>query len=220
MSTENEVQIDYCESYKRGLAAMIDVAIVFFLRVFAAQILAVLWVQAALDRLRSDFSLYFKTDVIETRQHVEFILAHESMKDYIIFLILILLVGAIYHSYFNSSSWKATIGKRIMSVMILDKNFAKIGFIRGVFHYFLSIVPIVILLYLFTFSASYGGNLISAVTYSAFNIAISVLAVIWVNFHVFSKQKLTLYDLISGTVFIDGRSGASKPWQKLNEDDI
>ncbi len=213
-------EIIYASSFKRGIAITIDIFIVLFLRIFVAQILGMIWLNKVLLTLSADFKSHFGSEAIENQEHIAFILSHFAFKQIIIFYILIILVGTIYHAYLNSSSWKATIGKRVMNIMILDKNFDKVSFLRAFAHYFASLIPMVIIIYLFVFQSYFQINFVKAITANYLNIALSIVAVLWINIHSFTGRKTTAHDLICKTLFIDGKSIAKKPWQKLEKDDI
>ncbi len=220
MDTNIENEIAYAGSFRRSMASMIDVFIVAFLRVIAAQFLGMIWLQGVLINLASDYSLYFGTDVIRTDENLLYIVNHDGFKDIIAFFVIIFLIGAFYHAYLNSSSWKATIGKRLFGIIILNRKYDKIGILRGFCHYFLSLLPVVIILYLVGYQVANGINIVQAVSSNIFNIFLAFCAVMWVNIHVFSNKKTTAYDLICRTLLLEGKSIAKTPWQKIDKDEI
>ncbi len=211
-----ETEINYVGSFRRGFAISIDIFIVAVLRIFAAQILGAIWLNRVLSQLVIDFREYFGTDSVENYEQVDFILRHSAFKEVIIFYLLVFLVGALYHSYLNSSAWRATIGKRLLGIMIVDKNLQKISMMKGLAHYFLSIIPILYVIYLIFYQSYYKLGFMATLTGNPFNLILGFIAVMWLNIHVFTKRKVTAYDLICKTVFIKGRISAKYPWQKNN----
>lgn len=220
MDTNIENEIAYASSFRRSVASMIDIFIVAFLRIVVAQFLGAIWLQGVLIGLSSDYSIRFGSDVVQSDENLIYILNHDAFKDIVLFFILIILVGAFYHAYLNSSSWKATLGKRFLGIMILDKKYDKIGIFRGFAHYFLSLIPMVIILYLVSYQVSHGINIVQAASSNIINIALAFCAVMWINVQIFTNKKTTAYDLICGTVLLEGKSTAKTPWQKLSEDEI
>ena len=129
---------------------------------------------------------------------------------------IIMLIGTIYHSYLNSSSWRATIGKRLMGIAIVKKNLVSLSFSRALLHYFLSILPFIYILYIISYHASYNIDIQKAITASFGNIVLGIIFILWIQIQLFTKNKTTAYDLISNTIFINKVYNAKRPWSKIN----
>lgn len=218
MSIEDE--ISYCGPFKRSLALAIDIFIVLILRIIVAQILGMIWLGKILQNLAYEYELHFGSDIIENQEQVSFILSHSAFNHFIAFFAIISVVGVLYHAYFNSSSWKATVGKRVLGFLMLDYEYNKISFLKALSHYLLSLVPMVIVLYLVAFQSVNQINLVSSITDNGFNLILAFLAALWINIQSFNKRKETAHDLICKTIFVEGKSKAKTPWQKLEKDEI
>lgn len=201
-------------SFKRSIATAIDVFLVLFLRIFAMQILGVVWLNRQLQRLSDDFEAYFGTNEITDPGQLVFIYNHDVFAQIVTFLILIFLVGALYHAYLNSSNWCATVGKRVLGFVVVDKKGQKVGFLAALLHYFLSLVPMVIIFYLVMFQLRLNLGFIEAITANFVNIILIFIAVSWVNIHIFTSRKVTFYDLLCGFVLVEAKTGHKFPWSK------
>jgi uncharacterized RDD family membrane protein YckC len=209
-------QKKYASSFARSIAGMFDIVIVLILRIVAALFLGNLWLNGELIRFREDFTKYFGTEIAKnTPEHLDFILSHRVFICALIFYALIIMVGAIYHSYFNSSKWQATIGKRLMNILIVKENDEKkIGLGLGLLHYFLSIVPFVYVFYILSFQIRYKMSLFHAVTANNWNMFFGIVFVVWLQTHLFTRKKITAYDMICRTVFLNGKTQFKWPWSK------
>ena len=128
----------------------------------------------------------------------------------------VLMIGTIYHSYLNSSAWRATIGKRLMKIAIVKNNLMALSFKRALLHYFLSIIPFFYIFYIFSYQMKYNIELYQAITASFENILCGIVFMLWIQIHLFTKNKTTAYDLICNTVFINKVFDAKKPWSKIS----
>lgn len=208
----------YVSSIRRSTATMIDMSLVLFLRMIVMQLLAALWLDRIVLRFLEEFHSEFGTELIKNNpEHINFIIQHKVFYSAIIFYLTIIMVGAIYHAYFNASRWRGTLGKRIMNIMIQKEDGSRLSFKTGFAHYFLSILPFIYLFYLLSFQIRNNLNFYQAVTYSQLNIFFGVIFIIWVQIHAFSKRKTTAYDLICKTIFIKGRTDAKLPWCEKNK---
>jgi uncharacterized RDD family membrane protein YckC len=75
-----------------------------------------------------------------TLEHVEFIMNHSIFIYALIIIFITILIGGIYHAYFNSSSWQATIGKKLMKIKVVDLNGHRISFGQAIGRYLSKIV--------------------------------------------------------------------------------
>jgi uncharacterized RDD family membrane protein YckC len=124
------------------------------------------------------------------------------------------MVGALYHAYLNSSVWEATIGKRLMKIMITKENDMKITFKRGLLHYFLSLMPFVFLIYLVSYQIRNNLTFYQAITSSEINIFLGILFMMWLQIHIFTKKRTTAYDMICNTNVVKGKTSYKWPWSK------
>lgn len=209
---------NYATTFKRGFATSIDVWIVLVIRVIAMNILGALWISEQMLSLHDDFKSKFgdgATDKIPQEQIADFITNHPAFLDIIIFYLIIIIIGSLYYAYMNSSSWNATIGKRIAGIMIIKENELPLSFKRGLLHYFLSVLPFAFVIYLVSYKIRYQLNFYDAIVTNNFNLMIGVIFVLWVQVSLFTKKKSTAYDLICKTITINGRTKAKWPWTKI-----
>jgi uncharacterized RDD family membrane protein YckC len=211
-------QIIYAGSFRRGSAIMIDVIIVFLIRIIAIEFMGFLWMNKSLKIFSQDFYNEFGTETVKNvPSHIDFITSHQIFIQIIFFYSVVLLIGAFYHAYFNSSQWSATIGKRLMKIMIVNDSrylkMEKISFNNALLHYFLSILPLFFIGYLFIYQTINHYEKFSDVLNSDFNIFLGFIFIIWTQIHFFTKKKVTAYDLICETSLIRRVSQNKFPWK-------
>jgi uncharacterized RDD family membrane protein YckC len=205
----------YASSFRRSTAATIDIWLVLFLRIIIMQFLAVIWLNPAIARFLQEFKDHFGTETIKnTPEHVDFIIHNRIFFYGLIFYSIVILIGALYHGFCNSSAWQATIGKRLMKIKIVKEDESQITFARGLAHYFLSVLPFAFILYLMSYQIRNNLNFFQTVTASETNVFLGIMFVIWVQIHLFTKKKTTAYDMICDTVLINGKTAAKFPWSK------
>lgn len=207
----------YSSSIRRSVAAAIDISIVLLLRIFVMQILGYLWVNAELTRFMIEFENYFGTMTVKgTPEHIQFIVNHRIFPCLLIFYAIIIFVGALYHALLNSSSWYGTMGKRAMKIVLVKEDGSRrINFGLGMAHYFLSVLPFVYIFYLLGFQVKNKVTLFQAITTSDINVFFGIVFLIWIHAHVFTRKKVTAYDMICRTVVLNGKTDAKFPWTKV-----
>lgn len=212
----------YASSSRRSGAAMIDIWIVLFLRIIVMQTLGTFWLNNQIIIFMQDFNEHFGTATIKnTPEHIEFIVSNRIFIYALLFYAIVILVGAFYHSYLNSSAWRATIGKRITKIMIVrEEDDSKITFKRGMAHYFLSVLPFAFIFYLMSYQIHHNLNFFQTVTASELNVFLGISFILWVQIHIFTRKKTTAYDMICNTVLINGRTEAKYPWRKNPESSL
>lgn len=204
----------YATSFRRSTAAIIDIWITLFVRALFAQIAGFIFMNHQMNKFILDFKTEFGTDAPKNvPEHVDFIIHHPFFYYLIIFYALILMIGASYHAYFNSSPWSGTIGKRLMKIMINTENELPITFNRALLHYFLSVLPFAFLFYLLVYQISHNLNLYQAITASQLNLFLGIGFVFWVQIQIFTKKRVTAYDMIANTVMLNGRTAYKWPWK-------
>lgn len=205
-------EVIYAGSFQRSSAVFIDVFISGFLRIIVAQIMGNLWFNSQIISFISDFKTKFGTDIIgKNPEHIEYLMHHSIIKSTIIFYLIILLIGALYHAFFNSSSWSATIGKRIMGIILIKSEGRKLSFLEALGNYFLSLFPWVFMIYIAGFQNLNGLTIFKAITANLFNILFGLVTLIWIQIHMITKRKVLAQDLICKTVMIEGRVGGKFP---------
>ncbi len=203
-------------SAKRSVASAIDTIIVLIVRIFFVEILGRIWIEPILLKFNTEFKEKFGTETPKrTVEHIEFMYKHELFYHLLMLFFCVLMIGVIYHSYLNSSSWRATIGKRIMGIAIVKNNLLPLSFKRALLHYFLSILPFFYIFYIVSYQMKYNLELYRAITASFENIICGIVFMLWIQIHLFTKNKTTAYDLICNTVFINKVFDAKKPWSKI-----
>jgi uncharacterized RDD family membrane protein YckC len=207
----------YAGSFKRSSATMIDMLIVLVLRTVIMQIMAFLWINQQILEFAAEFKNRFGTESMKnTPEHMDFFLHHKIIIYTLIFYFITLLVGAFYHAYLNSSKWQATIGKRLMKIIMIKEDEAesseKITFKTASAHYFLSITPFIFIIYLIFYQVKHELSFIQTITASEMNVFLGIIFVLWVQIHLFTKKKTTAYDMICKTNFINGRTKNKFPW--------
>lgn len=206
----------YTSSTRRGIAAMIDAGIVLFIRVVVAQILGILLVNNAIKDFMNEFQNKFGTEFVKNNpDHIDFVLHHRIFIICLLFYATVIFIGALYHALLNSSSWQATIGKRILGITVEKTNGSQISFGLGLAHYFLSVLPFVFVMYLIVFQVSHNLTFYGAITASSFNIFFGVLFILWTQIHSFTKKKNTAYDLICKTTLVNKKIATKFPWSKV-----
>lgn len=205
----------YASSFRRAMAVMIDIWITVFIRAVFAQVAGILVLNRVLYDFLNEFKNEFGTSTPKnTPEHIDFIIHHKFFYYMLIFYAILIMIGAVYHAYLNSSSWRGTIGKRLMKIMITTANELPITFNRGLLHYFLSALPFLYVFYLFVYQVRHEVTFYQAITASDLNILLGIVFVFWVQINLFTKRKTTAYDLIANTVVIEGRTYAKWPWTK------
>ena len=205
----------YAKSFRRGSATAIDIVITSFLRAITMNLLGKFWLEQKFITFRQEFMDHFGTEEIHnTPEHIDFVVHSSAFLCVIIFFIIVILVGTLYHAYFNSSAWRGTIGKRLMKIMIVKEGDEKISFARGLSHYFLSILPFAFIIYLMGYKIRYQVAFFQVITASEINVFFGIILVVWIQIHLFTKKKTTAYDMICDTVLINGKTSAKFPWSK------
>jgi uncharacterized RDD family membrane protein YckC len=205
----------YAGSFRRSSAAAIDMTAVLFLRIIAMEILGNLWLNPQILKFAQEFREKFGTETPKnTQEHIDYIIHSSFFIHTILFYAIVIFVGALYHAYLNSSSWRGTLGKRWMRITIVNKKDEKIGFGLGLSHYFLSVLPFAFVLYLISFQLRNDLTFFQAVTASSTNVFLGIMFLIWVQIHLFTKNKNTAYDMICQTSLINAKTAAKWPWSK------
>jgi len=214
-----DVSKNYPSSIRRAISSGIDMWIVLFIRACFMQLLFNLWIKDVILSFKDEFYQKFGTSILkENPEHMYFLINHSAFKQTFVFYLLVILVGALYYAYFNSSYWQASIGKRICKIMLIKENDnvenKKLGFLRAFFHYILSLLPFIFVMYIILYMKMHGANFYNAITASHANIFCGILFILWTQIHVFTKKRNTAYDMICKTVMVVGKTDKKFPWSK------
>lgn len=215
VKNEDVDQHVYATSTKRSFAGLIDCFIVLFLRAFFLQVLNNIFFQDLIYKFLNDFEANFGTrEPKGTHEHVQFVMNHSIFIYTIIIIFLTILIGAIYHAYFNSSSWQATIGKRIAKVITTNNNSEKISFMNGIYHYFLTLIPIIFIIIAFIYSQKNGLTIFEAFAKNHTLTFMGFLLLIASHSGAFNKKKINFFDYLMKFEFHCGRTENKMPWTK------
>lgn len=210
---ENKTDNKFATSTKRSLASAIDVFIVLILRGILLQLFGMFYLQRISEEFSTEFQAKFGTESLKrTPEHISFLIHHKIFYSFLLVLFIIFAVGALYYAFLNSSAWRATIGKRVMNIMIVNDEDEKISFNNALSHYFLSVLPIVFVFYLLIYQEKYQLSFFHTITASTTNLVLGFIFVIWTQLQLLTKSKSTAYDLICKTYTIKGRTSAKFPW--------
>jgi uncharacterized RDD family membrane protein YckC len=202
----------YVNPFLRGGAAAIDMFVTGFIRIVFAQILGYFWVEGQMIEFLRDFKEKFGVALSPSNlEHVQFIANHSITKVALIYLLLILLVGALYHAYFNSSTWSATVGKRVAGIVLVKNEGKSLTFSQSFWHYCLSIVPWIFMVYILLYQSKEKTSLQDALIGNNFNLVLGLITVAWIQIHIITKKKNTVQDMIIGCTMTSGRVGKGLP---------
>ena len=208
----NKNEITYINPFIRGASGAVDIFIVGFLRIVFVQIIGTFWINGRLIKFHQDFQEKFGVIFSSTNQkHVQFLINHQIVKVLIIFLILTILIGALYHAYLNSSSWSSTIGKRVFGLVLVKNEGKNLTFGEALGHYFLSLLPWIFTIYILTYQVKNKVTLYGAMTGNTLNLILGIITVIWIQIHILTKKKNTVNDLIIGCSMVKGKVGKGWP---------
>lgn len=192
----------YVGSFRRGFASSIDMLIANFARMIVLMILGKLFIEKQLINFRGDFKAKFDSNIIGTDpEKIRFLMEHQVFKTTLISLLIIFLVGAFYHILFNCSKWRATIGKKLMGIVIVKRNGEGLTFFESLSHYFLSIVPWFFVLYITIYQSMHQINIYDAIIGNVFNLIFGLITVFWLQTQLITKKRTTIPDLICQTIF-------------------
>ncbi|MFT5703149.1 MAG: putative RDD family membrane protein YckC [Rickettsiales bacterium] len=188
-------------SVKRGFANAIDVIIANALRIIVVLPLFNLWVKPKAVDFRISFKEKFDSHTIgRDPDKIQFLMNDPVFKSIIISCLIVFLIGALYYIIFNCSKWRGTIGKQLMGVVIIKRDGNKLDFLESLSHYSLSIVPWFYAIYIFAYTIMHQTNMYNAIADNLFNLILGFVSLIWLQFHLISKKKNTIPDLLCKTI--------------------
>lgn len=201
--------------FKRSNAGIIDIIIVMILRATFLIINHALWFFDSIIKFKTEFNDKYGTETPKrTIEHMEFIKNHEFFSHVLLLFFSTILVGAIYHAYFNSSKWQATIGKRIFKIKIQDKNGYPISFMDGIYHYLLSLIPYIFVIVVVIYSLKNNIEIYRVFSSSIFMLITGILILVASHLNNFNKYRINFFDYIMDFRFIIDRTTNKFPWSK------
>lgn len=215
---KNNESINYATPTKRSLSAIIDCFIVLILRASFLQSLNNIYVTKFINDFINEFEQKFGTRTPKgTVEHVEFIMNHSIFIYALIIIFITVLIGGIYHAYFNSSNWQATIGKRIIGVMIVNKDGEKISFFTGICHYFLTLTPIFFVVFVFIYAQKNKLELYEVFSKNHALLIFGFLFLVANHASSFNRKKINFFDYLMKIEFHLGRTTPKTPWTKISK---
>jgi uncharacterized RDD family membrane protein YckC len=188
---------------------------VLFLRACFLQILNDFYLSKLFYNFLNDFENKFGTrEPKGTHEHVGFVLHHPIFIYSLIIIIFVILIGAIYYSYLNSSSWQATIGKRIAKIIVVNNDSEKISFTTGIYHYLLNLIPIIFLILVLIYSQKNKYNIYETFSKNQFLTICGFLVLVASNCSFLNKKKLNFFDYLLKIEFHQGKTQSKMPWTK------
>jgi uncharacterized RDD family membrane protein YckC len=193
----------YAGSIVRSVAAAIDMFIANIIRITVFAILGELWLKQQLINFQTEFKLKFDSDQINgDPEKIQFLVHSQLFTNVLLTIFMVFISGAFYYILFNQSKWRATIGKRIMKIIIIDIDGEKLTFFQSLSHYFLSIFPWLFVFYIFSYQMMHQINIYKAITENTFNLIFGLATLAWLQIHLITKRKTTAPDLICKTMVV------------------
>lgn len=216
MTKKSDQVTIYASSLRRSGAVFVDIIITTFLRIVVAEIIGRLWFNNQILTFLREFKEKFGTETVGRDEvQIAFFISHPVFKSALLFYLIILLVGAFYHCLLNSSSWMATVGKRLMRIALVKETGRKITFLEAGAHYFLSLIPWIFIVYLASYQAYNNLTIYQAVANNGFNLLLGILVLLWVEIQLITKKKTTAQDMFCNMVMVNGVFGGKFPKIKL-----
>ena len=209
---DDNKDMKHASFFQKNIATLIDVLIVILLRATVAQILWSAFLQDSMANFSKDFYDYFGETVKRSNpDHLAYISQSSFFKFSLFSIVLVALVGMLYTTIFHYSSWSATIGKRVCSLMLIDNNNNKITFAKSFMHYIISIVPWIIMIYLTLYLVTNQGSFYDLLIGNTTNLALSIISVIWLEVQIITKKKIGVQDILCSTSIVIGKSDDKFP---------
>ena len=215
---ENNETAIYATPTKRMISGIIDSFIVLILRALFLQIVINSFAINIFNNFIEEFEKNFGTRTPKgTTEHVEFIMNHSIFLYGLILFFITIFIGTLYHAYFNSSNWQATIGKRIAGVTVANKDSQKISFMTGINHYFLSLIPIIYIIFIFIYAQKNKYEIYEVFSKNHFLAILGLLLLIASHANAFSNKRINLFDYFMKIEFHLGRTENKLPWTKIDK---
>ncbi|MBM3590096.1 MAG: RDD family protein [Alphaproteobacteria bacterium] len=206
VEVSNDDQKKYASLTRRTTATLIDVHITLIIRAIFMQIVFSTFFYRIVNDFINDLDTKFGTRTPKnTPEHISFLINHPIFIYTILFVLTTILLGAFYHAYFNSSNWQATIGKRIMGIIISQNN-SRISFSTGLFHYLLSIIPYLFVIFLIYYIKRYNYQIYEVFTQKKSVAVVGILILIANHLSVLNKKRINFFDYLAKVEFIQTKT--------------
>jgi len=195
----------------KTFAGMIDFLLILPLRIAIVSI----YLQPKINVFLQDFSAKFGNKITEeTPEHLQFFAQHPIYGQMFLAIFIFIGIGLIYNIYFHSSNWQATIGKRLLKIIVNNKNNQKLTILHSIKYYFINNLSIIYATFLFINLAKSKSNIYQIITGNIYFLAGGAFLIFSFYYGLFSKQKLSFLDLLADTRFASGRTNYKFPWSK------
>lgn len=214
----------YAGAFERGFAYLLDFTILLIIRSTAVVSVYMIFFKDKIMKILNQYSLIFgEGDYTRNSPEVMEFIKTSGIIPYSLTLLFVsvfifLMIGCLYYTLMNISSWKTTLGGRLMSFYTVTDDLETVSLYRGFSRYFLSIIPwfLVCSLAIKTFALFLSGQDITTVTRGShdFLVFTGLLYITWYDFILFNKKRKTVYDLLCKTVVIKGETNSNWPkWE-------
>jgi uncharacterized RDD family membrane protein YckC len=198
-----ELEFQFAGSFRRGAAAAIDMFIANIIRMILFAIMGELWMKPQLVNFWAEFKAKFDSDIIgNDPEKIHFLIESPLFKNSLIFCFIVFASGALYYILLNQSKWRATFGKKLMKIIIINNDGEKLTFFQSLSHYLLSIIPWFFIFYIFSYQMMHGVNIYKAITENMFNLVFGLITLAWLQVHLITKRKTTAPDLLCQTIVV------------------
>ena len=197
----------YANGFRRAFASLIDIFISNIIRMITFAVLGELFIAKQLVNFREAFQTKFDSNSIgRDPEKIRFLMEHQIFQTVLLCLFVVFLVGALYYILLNCSKWQATIGKKLMGLIMVTNNCQhndRLTLFESLSHYLLSIIPWFFAIYIAIYQQMHQINIYDAIMGNNFNLIFGLITVLWWQVHLFTKKKTTVPDLICQTIVIN-----------------
>ena len=198
-------------SINKSFATMLDFILILPIRMFIISI----YLQPKIAIFSQDFYAKFGNEIKkQTPEHLQFFAQHPFYGQFIFAIFVFIGLGAIYNVYFHNSNWQATIGKRLLKIIVNNKNGQKISILHSLKYYFISNLGILYTVFLLIHLAKYKLDIYQLITGNLYFLVGGLFLIFSFYYGLFSKQKLSFLDLLADVRFQSGRTNFKLPWSK------
>ncbi|MDA7704875.1 RDD family protein [Rickettsiales bacterium] len=203
--------------FKKILANTIDLFASLIVRLLVISIIISLFRESILISIE-DF-MASNEGIKDQKEIAILFLKHDVFKILLSLISIFIVSGSIYNIYFYSSTWCATIGQRLMSIVTVREDGQYINLSRSIIYYITSVIPFIITLYFLLFLVANGGlylnnglsGILNIFGANIVNIIMSIMMLLWVNLPFFINNKKSMADIICKTKVEIGKTESRFP---------
>ena len=203
--------------FKKIIANFIDIFASLIIRLIICGIILVIFKDSII--IASEDLIKITEGILNSKEVIMIFLEHDIFKIILSFIILFALIGSLYQIYFHSSSWCATIGQRIMKIVVVKDDGQYITIPSAILHHILSLIPLFTALYFISFIVIHNNkyrinnisDLITTFYANNFNIFMIIIMLLWINIPIFIKSKKSVPDIICKTKIDTGQTDSRFP---------